>query len=109
MTPEDQLKVQADPVSALAVSMLTDRVLNPLLGIRDQRVDRRIEFVGGRPPEALAAKVDGGEWAVAFWLSPTTVEELMAVSDARRVMPPKSTWFEPKLSDGLFVHVLRDE
>ena len=110
MTPEDRLKMQADPVSALAVSMLTDRVLDPLLGIRDQRVDRRIEFVGGtRPPEALAAKADEGEWAAAFWLSPTTVEELMAASDARRVMPPKSTWFDPKLSDGLFVHVLRDE
>lgn len=108
-TPDDRSQMQVDPVSALAVSVLTDRVLDPLLGIMDQRSDKRIEFVGGvRPPEALAAQVDGGEWAVAFWLHPTTVEELMAVSDAQRIMPPKSTWFEPKLADGLFVHMLRD-
>ncbi len=98
-----------DPVRALAVSELTERVLDPLLGIKDQRSDPRIDFVGGiRGPEQLAAMVEGGDWAVAFWLYPTTVEELMAVSDADRVMPPKSTWFEPKLRDGLFVHMLRD-
>jgi uncharacterized protein (DUF1015 family) len=98
-----------DPVRALAVSELTERVLDPLLGIKDQRSDPRIDFVGGiRGTEQLAALVDSGDWAVAFWLYPTTVEELMAVSDADRVMPPKSTWFEPKLRDGLFVHMLRD-
>jgi len=98
-----------DPVNALAVSVLTDRVLDPLLGIKDQRSDPRIDFVGGvRPPKELAVKVDEGEWTVAFWLYPTTVDELMAVSDAERIMPPKSTWFEPKLRDGLFVHMLRD-
>lgn len=108
-TPEQNLAMKQDPVSALAVSVLTDRVLDPLLGIKDQRSDPRIDFVGGvRPPKELAAKVDSGEWAVAFWLYPTTVEELMAVSDADRIMPPKSTWFEPKLRDGLFVHMLRD-
>jgi len=92
------------------VSELTERVLDPLLGIKDQRSDPRIDFVGGiRGTQQLSALVDGGEWAVAFWLYPTTVEELMAVSDADCVMPPKSTWFEPKLRDGLFVHMLRDE
>ena len=97
-----------DPVRALAVAVLTERVLDPLLGIKDQRSDPRIDFVGGvKGPDKLAAMVDSGEWAVAFWLSPTTVEQLMAVSDADTVMPPKSTWFEPKLRDGLFIHMLR--
>ena len=64
---------------------------------------------GIRGTQQLAALVDSGEWAVAFWLYPTTAEELMAVSDVDRVMPPKSTWFEPKLRDGLFVHMLRDK
>ncbi|MEX2493308.1 MAG: DUF1015 family protein [Nitrospirales bacterium] len=100
---------QQDPVRALAVSELTERVLDPLLGIKDQRSDSRIDFVGGiRGTQQLSALVDSNDWAVAFWLYPTTVDELMAVADADRVMPPKSTWFEPKLRDGLFVHMLRD-
>ncbi len=100
---------EGDPVRSLAVSMLSDRVLDPLLGISDQRSDPRIDFVGGvRGPEELAAMVNKGDWSVAFWLYPTTVDELMAVSDAERIMPPKSTWFEPKLRDGLFIHMLRD-
>lgn len=99
-----------DPVRALAVSELTERVLDPLLGITDQRSDTRIDFVGGiRGPGQLSAMVDCGDWAVALLLYPTTVEELMAVSDANHVMPPKSTWFEPKLRDGLFIHMLRDD
>ena len=98
-----------DPVRTLAVSVLTDRVLDPILGISDQRSDPRIDFVGGvRGPQELAAIVDQGHWSVAFWLYPTTVNELMAVSDAERIMPPKSTWFEPKLRDGLFIHKLCD-
>ncbi|MCZ6678825.1 MAG: DUF1015 family protein [Candidatus Poribacteria bacterium] len=106
---DPSLNGQNDPVRALAVSELTERVLDPLLGIKDQRADPRIDFVGGiRGTQQLATLVDSGDWAVAFWLYPTTVEELMAVSDADRVMPPKSTWFEPKLRDGLFVHMLRD-
>lgn len=110
ISPADRSAMEKDPVSALAVSVLTGRILDPLLGIKDQRSDPRIDFVGGvRPPKELAAKVDGGEWAVAFWLYPTTVDELMAVSDAERIMPPKSTWFEPKLRDGLFVHLLGDD
>ncbi len=100
---------QADPVRALAVSELTERVLDPLLGIKDQRSDPRIDFVGGiRGAEELSGRVDSGKWAVAFWLYPTTVDELMAVADADCVMPPKSTWFEPKLRDGLFIHMLSD-
>ncbi len=106
---DPSLNSQQDPVRALAVSELTERVLDPLLGIKDQRSDQRIDFVGGiRGTKQLAALVDSGNWAVAFWLYPTTVEELMAVADADRVMPPKSTWFEPKLRDGLFVHMLKD-
>ena len=109
LTTEQRAGMEQNPVNALAVSVLTDRVLTPLLGITDQRSDPRIDFVGGiHPPNVLAAKVDAGEWAVAFWLSPTTVDELMAVADAQDIMPPKSTWFEPKLRDGLFVHMLRD-
>ncbi len=106
---DPSLNSQRDPVRALAVSELTEQVLDPLLGIKDQRSDPRIDFVGGiRGTQQLAAFVDSGDWAVAFWLYPTTVEELMAVADADRVMPPKSTWFEPKLRDGLFVHMLRE-
>ncbi len=99
-----------DPVRSLAISVLTERVLDPLLGIVDQRSDPRIDFVGGvRGVTQLAEIVDQGDWAVAFWLYPTTVDELMAVSDAERIMPPKSTWFEPKLRDGLFIHMLQDD
>ena len=109
LTPEQQTWMEENPVNALAVSVLTDRVLVPLLGITDQGSDPRIDFVGGiHPPNVLASKVDGGEWAVAFWLHPTIVDELMAVSDAQGIMPPKSTWFEPKLRDGLFVNLFRD-
>lgn len=101
--------VDGDPVRSLAVSVLTERVLDPLLGISDQRSDPRIDFVGGvRGPTELESLVNQGDWSVAFWLYPTTVKELMAVADAGRIMPPKSTWFEPKLRDGLFIHMLHD-
>jgi uncharacterized protein (DUF1015 family) len=96
---------RSDPVRSLDVSLLQERVLGPLLGITDQRTDKRIDFVGGiRGPRALEARVDSGEAALAISLHPTTVEQLMAVSDRGHVMPPKSTWFEPKLLSGLFVH-----
>lgn len=108
-TQKPSSEFDGDPVRSLAVSVLTDRVLDPLLGISDQRSDPRIEFVGSvRGPAELAAMVNQGHWSVAFWLYPTTVTEIMAVSDAGRIMPPKSTWFEPKLRDGLFIHMLRD-
>jgi uncharacterized protein (DUF1015 family) len=102
--PEDSID-RRDPVGSLDVSLLQERVLGPVLGITDQRTDKRIDFVGGiRGIRALQARVDAGEAALAIALHPTTVEQLMAVSDAGHVMPPKSTWFEPKLLSGLFVH-----
>ena len=98
----------ADVVSALDVSYLQDRLLAPALGIADPRTDPRISFMGGiRGDEALAAKVDAGEAAVAFAMEPVTVGEMMAIADAGAIMPPKSTWFEPKLRSGLFIHLVR--
>ncbi|MCC7258424.1 MAG: DUF1015 domain-containing protein [Gammaproteobacteria bacterium] len=99
--------VPADPVARLDVSLLQANLLDPLLGIRDPRTDRRIDFVGGmRGLGELEKRVDSGEMAVAFALYPTSMDDLMAVADANQVMPPKSTWFEPKLADGLVSHVL---
>jgi len=97
----------ADPVGRLDVSLLQARVIAPLLGIADPRTDARIAFVGGvRGLAELERLVDSGRAAVAFALHPTSMEELMDVADAERLMPPKSTWFEPKLADGLLSHVL---
>jgi uncharacterized protein (DUF1015 family) len=97
----------ADPVAALDVSVLQDRLLSPILGIDDPRNNPRIEFVGGiRGTNELKNRVNSGRAAVAFSMHPTTVEQLMAISDAGQTMPPKSTWFEPKLRDGLLVHTL---
>ena len=94
-----------DPVGSLDITRLQATVLAPLLGIGDPRTDPRIGFVGGsRGPEELERRVDSGIDAVAFSLYPTSMEELMAVADAGLMMPPKSTWFEPKLRSGLFVH-----
>jgi uncharacterized protein (DUF1015 family) len=96
-----------DPVARLDVSLLADNLIEPVLGISDPRRDARIDFVGGiRGLEGLEKRVDSGEMAVAFSLYPTRMEELMAVADAGEVMPPKSTWFEPKLADGLVSHML---
>jgi uncharacterized protein (DUF1015 family) len=96
-----------DPVARLDVSLLADHVLAPILDIHDQRTDRRIDFVGGiRGTAALEQRVDAGGIAAAFSLHPTHMEDLMAVADRGQVMPPKSTWFEPKLADGLVSHVL---
>ncbi|HUR93304.1 MAG TPA: DUF1015 family protein [Gemmatimonadales bacterium] len=98
---------RADPIASLDVSLLQDRVLGPVLGIGDPRTDERIDFVGGiRGAAELERRVRSGEMAIAFSLYPTTLEQLMAVSDAGKIMPPKSTWFEPKLRSGLFVHTL---
>ena len=97
----------ADVVGSLDVSYLQDRLLAPVLGIGDPRTDPRISFMGGiRGDAELAAKVDSGENAVAFAMEPVTVEEMMAIADAGAIMPPKSTWFEPKLRSGLFVHAV---
>jgi uncharacterized protein (DUF1015 family) len=98
---------QDDPVARLDVSLLQDNLIEPLLGISDPRRDDRIDFVGGiRGLEGLEKRVHSGDWAVAFALYPTTMQALMDVADAGEVMPPKSTWFEPKLADGLVSHVL---
>ena len=95
----------ADVVSALDASYLQDNLLAPVLGIADPRTNPRISFMGGiRGDAALAAKVDSGEAAVAFAMEPVTIGEIMAIADAGAIMPPKSTWFEPKLRSGLFVH-----
>ena len=97
----------ASPVARLDVSLLSDRLLAPILGIGDPRTDRRIDFVGGgRGLGALEERVRSGEWAVAFSMHPTGLAELMAVADAGEVMPPKSTWFEPKLRDGVLSHLV---
>jgi len=95
----------AGVVASLDVSILQDRVLDPILGIKDVRTDKRIDFIGGiRGSEELQRLVDEGKAAVAFSLYPTTMDDLLSVSDAGEIMPPKSTWFEPKLRDGLLIH-----
>ena len=96
-----------DPVAALDAAMLQERVLGPVLGIGDPRTDPRIDFVGGvRGTADLSRRVDNGEAALAVAMAPVTVEQLMAIADGGGIMPPKSTWFEPKLRSGLFVHTL---
>ena len=100
-------QIPDDPVGRLDVALLHGLVIEPLLGIDDPRRDNRIDFVGGiRGLEELERRVDSGEMAVAFSLFPTSLQALMAVADADQVMPPKSTWFEPKLADGMVSHVL---
>ncbi len=97
----------SDPIGSLDVSLLQERVLEPILGVGDPRTDKRIDFVGGiRGTAELEQRVNSGEMAIAFSMYPTTIEQLMAVSDANHVMPPKSTWFEPKLRSGLLIHSL---
>ncbi|MDD5390640.1 MAG: DUF1015 family protein [Gallionellaceae bacterium] len=99
--------IPADPVGRLDVSLLQNNLIAPILGIDDPRRDKRIDFVGGiRGLGGLEKRVDSGEMALAFSLHATSMEDLMAVADANEVMPPKSTWFEPKLADGLASHLL---
>jgi uncharacterized protein (DUF1015 family) len=94
-------------VSSLDVSVLQDRLLDPILGIKDVRTDKRVDFIGGlRGTRELERLVNEGKAAVAFSMFPTTVSELLMVSDANEIMPPKSTWFEPKLRDGLLIHTI---
>ncbi|HZH33119.1 MAG TPA: DUF1015 family protein [Pyrinomonadaceae bacterium] len=106
LTPRDAASTQTDdPTTSLDVSVLQDQLLDPILGIKDVRTDKRIDFVGGiRGASELERLVNEGRAAVAFSLSPTTIEDLLTVSDANGIMPPKSTWFEPKLRDGLLIH-----
>ena len=95
----------ASPIDQLDVSILQDRLLQPVLGIDDPRTSKRIDFIGGiRGTAELEKLVNAGDHAVAFSMYPVTVDQLMAISDATQIMPPKSTWFEPKLRSGLFIH-----
>lgn len=95
-----------DPIGVLDVTILSENILNPLLGIKDQRTDKRIDFVGGiRGIQVLQERVDKGEANIAFALYPVSLQQLIDIADSGNVMPPKSTWFEPKLRDGLFSHL----
>jgi uncharacterized protein (DUF1015 family) len=101
---------QDDPVRRLDVAVLAEALLGPVLEIGDPRTDERIDFVGGiRGMDELERRVDERGWAAAFSLYPTSLDDLMAVADSGQVMPPKSTWFEPKLRSGLVVHLLDGE
>ncbi len=102
-----QTEITASAVDNLDVQLLTELILKPLLSIGDLRTDPRIDFVGGvRGLGELESRVNSGNWSVAFSLYPTSINELMVVADAGEVMPPKSTWFEPKLADGLVSYPL---
>ncbi|MEM8834751.1 MAG: DUF1015 family protein [Planctomycetota bacterium] len=97
----------SDPIASLDYVVLSERVLEPVLGIGDVRTDERIDFVGGiRGPKELERRVDSGEVAVGFAMAPVTVQQIMDVADAGEIMPPKCTWFEPKLRSGLLIHLL---
>jgi uncharacterized protein (DUF1015 family) len=98
--------IKNDPIGVLDVTILDENILNPLLGIKDVRTDKRIDFVGGiRGLKELQRRVDSGEMKVAFALYPVSLKQLMDIADSGKIMPPKSTWFEPKLRDGLFSHL----
>lgn len=98
-----------DPIGVLDVTILSNNLLDKVLGIRDQRTDKRIDFVGGiRGLGELERRVDNGEMAVAFSLYPVSIRQLFDIADSGQVMPPKSTWFEPKLRDGLLTHLITD-
>jgi uncharacterized protein (DUF1015 family) len=102
---DDRRQATDDPVATLDVSLLQDNLLDPILGIKDVRTDKRIDFVGGiRGTDELERLVREGRAAVAFSLYPTSINDLLRVSDAGGIMPPKSTWFEPKLRDAILIH-----
>lgn len=107
LVPRSGLFEKDDAVACLDVSILQDHLLSPILGVRNPRTDQRIHFIGGsRGTQELVKLVDGGEFQVSFSLYPTSIDELMALADEGKIMPPKSTWFEPKLLSGLFLHAL---
>ncbi|MGH2646881.1 MAG: DUF1015 domain-containing protein, partial [Ginsengibacter sp.] len=96
-----------DPIGILDITILQNNLLEPVLGIKDQRTDKRIDFVGGiRGLKELEEKVDSREMKIAFSLYPVSIQQLFDIADSGNVMPPKSTWFEPKLRDGLFTHLI---
>ncbi len=103
----DKIDTPHDPVGSLDISILQDNLLQPVLGIADQRTDKRIDFIGGiRGMEELEKRVNSGEMVVAFSLHPVSINQLFDVADSGNIMPPKSTWFEPKLRDGLLTHLI---
>jgi uncharacterized protein (DUF1015 family) len=107
LTLRPDLVPRDDAIGRLPITLLTRNVIEPLFGITDQRADKRIDFIGGgRGLGELERRVASGEMAAAFALYPTQMADLMAVADAGEIMPPKSTWFEPKLADGMVNHVL---
>ena len=98
---------EEDPIGVLDVTILSNNVLEKHLGIKDQRTDKRIDFVGGiRGLQELEKRVDNGEMKVAFSFYPVSIQQLFDIADSGNVMPPKSTWFEPKLRDGLLTHLI---
>ncbi len=105
LTAKDGIYNDNDPIGVLDITILSDHLLSPILGVHDQRTDKRIDFVGGiRGLGELVKRVDSGEMAIAFALYPVTIQQLMDIADSGEVMPPKTTWFEPKLRSGLVVH-----
>ena len=107
LTPRKDSFDEDDPIDSLDASILQNNLLGPVLGIIDPRTDDRIKFIGGiRGMGELEKLVRSGEYAVAFSLYPASMEQIMKVADAGKIMPPKSTWFEPKLRSGIFVHEL---
>ncbi|MDL5049140.1 hypothetical protein QQ054_24305 [Oscillatoria amoena NRMC-F 0135] len=101
------LEKEKNPIDLLDVSLLQNYALSPILNIQDPRTDKRIAFVGGiRGPEELEKLVDKGEAMIAFSMFPTSITDLMEIADQDGIMPPKSTWFEPKLRDGMFCHII---
>ena len=109
LQPKKEICGDGSPVDSLDVSILQKNILDPLLGIKDPRSDVRINFVGGiRGSAELEKLVDSGKYAIAFSMYPTSLDELMDIADAGEIMPPKSTWFEPKLRSGMVVHFLDD-
>jgi uncharacterized protein (DUF1015 family) len=104
LTAKKELCFESDPVKALDVSILQDYLLEPVLGITDPRTDHRIDFIGGIRGLSELEKRVAEDMTVAFSVFPTSIQELFAVADAKQLMPPKSTWFEPKLRSGLFIH-----
>jgi uncharacterized protein (DUF1015 family) len=99
----------SDPIGILDVTILQNNLLDPILGIKDQRTDKRIDFVGGiRGLDELEKRVKSGEMAIAISLHPVSIQQLFDIADSGNVMPPKSTWFEPKLRDGLLTHIISD-
>ena len=102
-----RLTAATDPIEGLDVTLLQKHVLEPLFGIADPRTSKRINFVGGiRGTAELEKLVNSGEYACAFSMFPTSIEDLMSIADAGGLMPPKSTWFEPKLRDAMFCHMI---